>query len=73
MTRNRGAGFTLIELVVTMSVIAILAALALSCCIALQTQARVAKTQAILGDPICLCVGACASAGEQCAEQWRDN
>ena len=47
--RSRGTGFTLIELVVTLSVIAILAALALPRYIALQTQARVAKTQAIFG------------------------
>ena len=47
--RNRRNGFTLIELVVVISVIAIMSAIALPRYINLQPQARIAKAQAILG------------------------
>jgi len=46
---HRQAGFTLIELVVVISIIAIMSAIALPRYINMQSQARAAKAQAILG------------------------
>lgn len=46
MKRNAQAGFTIIELVITITIIAILAALALPRYVALQSDARAAKLQA---------------------------
>jgi MSHA pilin protein MshA len=48
-THHRGTGFTLIELVVVISIIAILSAIAIPSYINLQVQARTAKAQAIFG------------------------
>ena len=47
--KSERAGFTLIELVVSLSLIAILVAVALPRYVALQSQARVAKTLSIFG------------------------
>lgn len=48
MKRNAQAGFTIIELVITITIIAILAALALPRYVALQSDARAAKLQGAL-------------------------
>ena len=49
MARKQQTGFTIIELVITITIIAILSALALPRYVALQADARVAKLQAALG------------------------
>jgi MSHA pilin protein MshA len=49
MARKQQTGFTIIELVITITIIAILAAIALPRYVALQADARVAKLQAAMG------------------------
>lgn len=49
MARKQQAGFTIIELVITITIIAILAAIALPRYVALQSDARAAKLQAAVG------------------------
>jgi MSHA pilin protein MshA len=49
MALKRQSGFTIIELVITITIVAILAAIALPKYVALQADARVAKLQAALG------------------------
>lgn len=49
MARKQQTGFTIIELVITITIIAILAAIALPRYVALQSDARIAKLQAAAG------------------------